>query len=98
VAMMVRGLAMDLSDYGFRVNGIAPGLIYTQKTRPGFDNNPGKREHFERKILLRRIGGPEDCAGAAVFLLSPAAEYITGEIIVIDGGLTVCQIGDIPSS
>lgn len=96
IAMMTRGLAMDLGDHGIRVNAIAPGLIYTNTSRPGFERNPDKREHFERKILLRRIGEPEDCAGAAVFLLSPAANYVTGEIIVIDGGLTVSQIGDMP--
>jgi len=96
VVMMVRGLAMELADFKIRVNGIAPGLIYTDKTLPGIRNTPGKQEHFERKILLRRIGEPGDCGGAVVFLLSPAAAYITGEIIVIDGGLTVTQVGDIP--
>lgn len=98
VVMMIRGLAMELADMDIRVNGIAPGLIYTEVTKPGFRRNPGKVEHFERKILRRRIGDPEDCSGAAVFLLSPAASYITGEIIVIDGGLTVSQIGDLPPS
>lgn len=96
IVMMVRGLATELADFDIRVNGIAPGLIYSDKTRPGIENTPGKRAHFERKILRRRIGVPEDCSGAAVFLLSPAASYITGEIIVIDGGLTVSQIGSIP--
>lgn len=96
LVMMIRSLAMELADFDIRVNGIAPGLIYTDATRPGFAKNPGKVQHFERKILRRRIGEPEDCSGAAVFLLSPAAHYITGEIIVIDGGLTVSQIGDLP--
>ena len=95
IVMMVRSVAMELADYDIRVNGIAPGLIYTDKTRPGIENTPGKRAHFERKILRRRIGNPEDCAGAAVFLLSSAASYITGEIIVIDGGLTVNQVGTV---
>ena len=49
--------------------------------------------HYEKKILLGQVGEPEDCAGAAAFLCSSAARYITGEIIVIDGGLTVGQIG-----
>jgi NAD(P)-dependent dehydrogenase (short-subunit alcohol dehydrogenase family) len=49
--------------------------------------------HYEKKILLRRVGLPEDVAGATAFLCSSAASYITGEIIVIDGGLTSCQIG-----
>jgi NAD(P)-dependent dehydrogenase (short-subunit alcohol dehydrogenase family) len=50
-------------------------------------------KHYEKKILLGRVGQPQDCAGAAAFLCSPAAGYITGEIIVIDGGLTTTQIG-----
>ena len=50
-------------------------------------------EHYRKKILLGRIGTPADCAGAVAFLCSPAADYITGEVIVIDGGLTVQQIG-----
>jgi NAD(P)-dependent dehydrogenase (short-subunit alcohol dehydrogenase family) len=48
--------------------------------------------HYEKKILLRRLGTPEDVAGAAVFLCSAAASYITGETIIIDGGLTTWQI------
>ena len=92
-AMMVKGLAMELADMNVRVNGIAPGLIFTPKTRPGFARNPGKQSHYENKILQGRIGEAEDCAGAVVFLLSRAAAYITGEMIVIDGGLTVGQIG-----
>ncbi len=97
IVMMIRGLAMELGHLGIRVNGIAPGLIYTAKTRPGIAGTPGKEAHFGRKVLLGRIGETEECAGAAVFLLSQAASYITGEIIVIDGGLTVSQIGSIPS-
>ncbi len=50
-------------------------------------------QHYEKKILLQRLGTPEDVAGAAVFLCSSAASYITGETIIIDGGLTTGQIG-----
>ena len=50
-------------------------------------------DHYEKKILLSRVGAPEDVAGAVTFLCSAAASYISGEIIVIDGGLTSCQIG-----
>jgi NAD(P)-dependent dehydrogenase (short-subunit alcohol dehydrogenase family) len=50
-------------------------------------------KHYERKILLGKVGTPHDCAGAVAFLCSPAASYITGDIITIDGGLTVTQIG-----
>ena len=51
------------------------------------------RKILERRTPLGRLGEPDDCAGAVVFLLSPAARYITGQIIVVDGGLTLGQIG-----
>ncbi|HTO02653.1 MAG TPA: SDR family oxidoreductase [Opitutus sp.] len=75
------------------MNSIAPGLIRTRLTAPWLDADPTKQLHYEKKTLLGRIGRPEDCAGAAAFLLSPAASYITGQILVVDGGLTVSQIG-----
>lgn len=93
IAMMVRGLAMELADYDIRVNGIAPGLIFTPKTRIGFNRNPQRQAHYEKKVLQGRLGEPEDCTGTVVFLLSSASQYITGEMIVVDGGLTVGQVG-----
>ena len=94
LVMMTRSLAVSLADHGIRVNGIAPGLIRTPLTSVWTDSRANDLLlHYEKKILLRRIGNPEDVAGAAVFLSSPAASYITGEIIVVDGGLTTCQIG-----
>jgi NAD(P)-dependent dehydrogenase (short-subunit alcohol dehydrogenase family) len=91
MVMLTRTLAQSLAPHGIRVNGIAPGLIRTPLTA-GLLNSP-KQQHYEKKILLGRLGEPDDCAGAAVFLLSAAAQYITGQIIVIDGGLTLGQIG-----
>ena len=94
LVMLIRTLAVSLGDHGIRVNGIAPGLIRTPLTASWMENRADDLlEHYQRKIPLRRIGTPEDCAGAVVFLCSPAAGYITGEIITIDGGLTVVQIG-----
>jgi NAD(P)-dependent dehydrogenase (short-subunit alcohol dehydrogenase family) len=93
IVMLTRTLAQSLAPHGIRVNGIAPGLIRTPLTA-GLLNTP-KQQHYEKKILLGRLGEPEDCAGAVVFLLSPAARYITGQILVIDGGLTLGQIGRI---
>ena len=91
MVMLTRTLAQSLAAHHIRVNGIAPGLIHTPLTA-GL-NDAAKRKHYEKKILLGRIGEPADCAGAAVFLLSPAAAYITGQILVVDGGLTLGQIG-----
>ncbi len=93
LVMMIRALAVDLAPQHIRVNGIAPGLIRTGLTSPILDALPERRRHYEKKILLGRLGTPEDCTGAVTFLLSPAAAYVTGQILVVDGGLTVGQVG-----
>lgn len=94
LVMLTKSLAVSLADHGIRVNGIAPGLIKTPLTAQWMESRDRTLlDHYEKKILLRRVGAPEDVAGAATFLCSPAASYITGEVIVIDGGLTSCQIG-----
>jgi NAD(P)-dependent dehydrogenase (short-subunit alcohol dehydrogenase family) len=92
LVMMTRTLAQSLAPYGIRVNGMAPGLIRTPLTS-WIDKDDAKRHHYEKKILLARIGESEDCAGPTAFLLSQAASYMTGQILVVDGGLTVGQIG-----
>ena len=93
LVMMTRTLAQSLAPHRIRVNSVAPGLIHTPLTEAWMANQPGKRGHYQKKILLGRIGEPSDCAGAAAFLLSPAAAYITGQVLVVDGGLTTGQIG-----
>jgi NAD(P)-dependent dehydrogenase (short-subunit alcohol dehydrogenase family) len=91
--MMTRTLAQALAPYRIRVNGLAPGLIRTPLTSPWVDGEPHKRAHYEKKILLGRVGESDDCAGPAIFLCAEASRYLTGQIIVVDGGLTVGQIG-----
>ena len=93
LVMMTRTLAQALAPHGIRVNSVAPGLIRTPLTAPMFEAQAGKQRHYEKKIWLGRVGAPEDCAGAAVFLLSSASAYITGQVVVVDGGLTAGQIG-----
>lgn len=92
LVMMTRSLALSLAADGIRVNGIAPGIIRTPLTAGGLDKSSGRREALERKIALGRIGTADDCGGAAVFLCTEAARYITGQVLVVDGGLTIGQL------
>lgn len=71
---------------GIRVNGIAPGLVDTKLTKVTTEN-PKRREAAIERIPLKRLGTPADMAGAALFLASPLASYITGQTIIVDGGL-----------
>ncbi len=96
LVMMTRSLAHSLARHRIRVNGLAPGLIHTPLTGTWLSGkDPAARRHYEKKILLGRIGEPADCVGTAVYLLSPASAYVTGQVVIVDGGLTVGQVGQI---
>jgi 3-oxoacyl-[acyl-carrier protein] reductase len=90
VVGLVRGLAVELARSGIRVNGIAPGYIRTaQALSTQHSLGPEGLERAAAIIPIGRVGEPEDVADVALFLASPAARYITGQIIVVDGGLLV---------
>jgi len=91
VLMLVRSLAVTLGPRGIRVNGIGPGIVETPLTRAGLDS-PGIRPRLIRQIPLGRIGVPEDIGDVAVFLASPAARYITGQMLFVDGGILAKQM------
>jgi 3-oxoacyl-[acyl-carrier protein] reductase len=84
VITFTRALAKELGPLGIRVNSIAPGLIATQ-FHDRFTKPEARRATVER-TPLRREGQPEDVAGVALFLASPAAAFLTGEIIEVNGG------------
>jgi NAD(P)-dependent dehydrogenase (short-subunit alcohol dehydrogenase family) len=89
VAMLTHVLAVELVGHGIRVNAIAPGLIKTDFAKALWED-PVRLKRAEDKTPLRRIGDPVDIAGLAVFLSTPASAYITGQVIVADGGETIC--------
>jgi NAD(P)-dependent dehydrogenase (short-subunit alcohol dehydrogenase family) len=85
VVNLTRALAVEWAGRGVRVNGVAPGWIQT----PFITNastNPAVREQIERATPLGRIGEANEVTGAVLFLASPAASYVTGHTIVVDGG------------
>ncbi|CAL1530675.1 unnamed protein product [Lymnaea stagnalis] len=84
---MVKALAPELAKLNIRINGLAPGIIKTKFSK-ALMGDPSAAEYALAKIPLGRFGEPEDCAGAASFLVSDDSKYITGENIVIAGGTT----------
>lgn len=85
ISMLTKQMALELAPYGIRVNEVNPGLIETDLNRNDIAR-PEFRDGRMARIPLKRIGTPEDVAGAVVFLVSDAASLITGVGIVIDGG------------
>ncbi|MBD3625148.1 MAG: SDR family oxidoreductase [Rhodobacteraceae bacterium] len=91
VLMLIRSLAVTLAARGIRVNGVGPGLVETPLTQAGIDA-PGVRSQLDRQIPLCRVGQPDDIGGAVLFLTSPAARYITGQMLYVDGGILAQQM------
>jgi 3-oxoacyl-[acyl-carrier protein] reductase len=90
VVGLVRGLAVELARDGIRVNGIAPGYIRTaQALSEEHSLGPEGLEDAADFIPMGRVGEPEDIADVSVFLASEGARYITGQVLVVDGGLLV---------
>lgn len=91
---LTKGLAADLAPHGIRVNCIAPGLIDTGLGAPGRWSGWTREEverYAQRDIAVGRVGQPEDIAEVVVFLLSDGASYMTGEVVVVDGGASLAH-------
>lgn len=85
-----RAAALELAPRGIRVNCLLPGVIESpQSLDPENSAGPAGLERVAERIPLGRVGQPEDVASVLEFLLSPAAGYITGQTLVVDGGLSV---------
>jgi NAD(P)-dependent dehydrogenase (short-subunit alcohol dehydrogenase family) len=88
IALLSKGLALELAPHGIRVNAIAPGYMLTSLVKGGLDADPERKRRVLARIPLGRLGEPEEIGGALVFLASDAASYLTGATIAIDGGWT----------
>ena len=87
ISHMTRMLAIEWAPHNIRVNTVAPGTTLTKSRAPSLEN-PARRELMVNRIPLRRLGAPEEMAGAIRYLASPLASYITGQTLLLDGGLT----------
>jgi 2-deoxy-D-gluconate 3-dehydrogenase len=85
VAQLTKAFANEWARYGINVNAIAPGYMETDNTQ-ALRNDPNRSRQILDRIPACRWGTPQDVAGAAVFLSSPAANYIHGHVLAVDGG------------
>jgi len=85
---LARNLAVEFGPHNVRVNCIAPGLIKTDFARALWED-PKLLEARNAETPLRRIGEPDEIAGAAVYLAAPASAFMTGQTLVVDGGVTI---------
>lgn len=95
LAQLTRGLALEWGPYGVRVNGLAPGFILTDLTRKLWSDEK-MQQWGKSNTPLGRLGAPDDMIGTALFLASPAAAFLTGQTIYVDGGFTAGWAWPIP--
>lgn len=85
---LTRSLAVEWARHGIRVNCLAPGYMNTDIPRAALAD-PATRQRFLGKIPVRRIGEPEEAGALAVYLASPASDFLTGQTLYLDGGQTI---------
>jgi NAD(P)-dependent dehydrogenase (short-subunit alcohol dehydrogenase family) len=86
VTALTRGLAVEYAPFGIRVNALCPGFIHTALTARAL-RNPAIEKALVESTALRRLGRPEEVAGAAMFLAGDEASYVTGAELAVDGGM-----------
>jgi len=91
-AHLMRNVALELAAYNITVNAIAPGFFVTN-IGGGHAHKPETQQALSAAIPMHRVGFPKDMAGLALFLASPASDYLTGQQIIIDGGWGLGEVG-----
>ncbi|MBP6507663.1 MAG: SDR family oxidoreductase [Opitutaceae bacterium] len=85
----MRSLAVELGGQNIRVNAVAPGWIETEMTRKAFANDPARKQKILDRTPLGLMGEPADIGWAVAYLCSPAAKFVTGTILTVDGGASI---------
>lgn len=88
--MLVKQHALELAPHGILVNGIAPTVVETEMSA-NWKADPKRWEGIKARIPLGRVAQPSDLVGAAVFFCSPASDFVTGQVLFVDGGVTASQ-------
>jgi gluconate 5-dehydrogenase len=86
---LVRSLATEVSQYGVRVNAIAPGWIESDMMRSALNGDPARKAKVLGRTPMNRFGDPADIGWAATYLCSPAAKFVTGVVLPVDGGASI---------
>jgi NAD(P)-dependent dehydrogenase (short-subunit alcohol dehydrogenase family) len=90
MVMLIKQHAMELAPHGITVNGVAPTFVYTEMIRHVMENDEF-REGLLNRIPLGRIADPKDIVGPTLFFASPGAGFVTGQNLLVDGGITASQ-------
>ncbi|MDX1431060.1 MAG: SDR family oxidoreductase [Gammaproteobacteria bacterium] len=90
LALLIKQHAVELARHAVTVNGVAPTFVYTEMIRHVMEN-PEFRAHLHERIPLGRIADPKDVVGPVLFFAAPASDFVTGQILYVDGGLTATQ-------
>ncbi len=90
LVMLVKQHAMELAPHGITVNGVAPTFVYTEMIRHVMENPEFRKELYGR-IPLGRIADPRDVVGPVLFFVAPASDFVTGQTLYVDGGITASQ-------
>jgi len=94
VRMLARSMARELAMHGIRVNVVAPGIVYAGMARRQYETDPAYARRASVVIPLGEMGTAEQVAQATAFLCSPAAAYMTGSVLLVDGGASLFQFAE----